>query len=847
MSGERLCDELKSALEYAPIEIPTHITENLGRELRSYQTTGLKHFLLQRKNPKTNHLMFNMATGSGKTLMMAALMLECYKNGYRDFVFFVNATTILEKTKANFTAQHDGKYLFKERIIIDGQNVEINAMENLNESKEGAINIYFTTIQALFSLLNRERENAPTLEDFTERKIVFLADEAHHLNADTKNKSSNQNETIIKEGWERIINKAFISHPENLMLEFTATIPKDKAVLEKYRDKTLYEYDLKRFCLEGYSKRIFLMKYENRALENRMLGGVLMSLYRELIAQEHGVSLKPVVLFKSEGVNPSKDNQKRFLELLENLEAKDIEEFYSHITRHKSELFYKSLEYFRGKFGESYAHRVREYLKSNFKEIFILNTNNEAEITKQQILLNSLENPDNVIRVIFCVDKLNEGWDTLNLFDIVRLGDKKSNTTITTKEVQLIGRGARYYPFSTPDTPQELAHKRKFDNKAEHPLSVLEYLSYHTFNDTSFIKELNESMTEQGLLTSEEYEKIILTPTPRARNITKNSPIYYAKNDRYKIGALESYSIKPEEMQQEIMELHVPLQARGVQETEEDFQARHTEEGFKALRELNEIPLRYFFKAMNKEKLGFDELRKNFPQYASKREFIEKYLAKISVNFDAKQRFNNPDDCLEMARYIIAKFKTIREKIKPQYEVSEFSKHRFQMYERVLFAKKGKVNESRDEWLYYDKYLHDSGLENKFLDFIRSNTEAINNAFEQWFIIRNDGFEEFKIYDNREDNLDGTYGRGFEPDFIFFGRRKGEEEFSIIQCFIEAKGEHLAGDGKIFGADTWKERFLSTLEGMHFDNDLKLEFLPFFRAISDANFHRHFKNFLQKQ
>ena len=51
---------------------------------------------------------------------------------------------------------------------------------------------------------------------------------------------------------------------------------------------------------------------------------------------------------------------------------------------------------------------------------------------------------------------LNEGWDVLNLFDIVRLYDIRDGKTpktgfvagkTTNTEKQLIGRGARYYPF----------------------------------------------------------------------------------------------------------------------------------------------------------------------------------------------------------------------------------------------------------------------------------------------------------------------------------------------------------------------------------------------------------------
>ena len=178
--------KLANALEYNDIEIPSHISHNLNKELREYQQTALKHYLLQRKNPQTNHLMFNMATGSGKTLIMAALMLDLYKQGYRKFVFFVNSTAILEKTKANFCDKASSKYLFAEKILIDSKEVAVRSVENFEECDESAINIYFSTIQGLFSLFRNERENSLTLADLENHEIVFIADEAHHLNSDTK-------------------------------------------------------------------------------------------------------------------------------------------------------------------------------------------------------------------------------------------------------------------------------------------------------------------------------------------------------------------------------------------------------------------------------------------------------------------------------------------------------------------------------------------------------------------------------------------------------------------------------------------------------------------------------------
>src|SRR5690606_25820580 len=131
------------------------------------------------------HLMFNMATGSGKTLIMAAAILYYYKKGYRHFIFLVNQNNIVDKTQNNFINKSHSKYLFKDKIVIDEKIVNIKEVENIsNDPKD--IEIKFTTIQKLHDDIHIEKENQVTLSDLNKRDLVILADEAHHLNADTK-------------------------------------------------------------------------------------------------------------------------------------------------------------------------------------------------------------------------------------------------------------------------------------------------------------------------------------------------------------------------------------------------------------------------------------------------------------------------------------------------------------------------------------------------------------------------------------------------------------------------------------------------------------------------------------
>ncbi|EDO7683714.1 DEAD/DEAH box helicase, partial [Campylobacter coli] len=604
------------------IEIPFYIKENLSKELRVYQEKALKYYYANFDSMKQRHLMFNMATGSGKTLIMAALILDCYKKGYRNFIFFVNSTSILEKTKSNFANKYSSKYLFKENINIDSKNIEINIINNLFESKNECINIHFTTIQALFSLFKNERENSLSFEDLKEQKLVFLADEAHHLNSDTKSKNENE----LKEGWEAIIKRAYESNSENLLFEFSATIPQEFNVLEKYQDKIIYEYTLREFCKDGYSKRIFLVKYDNDGLEHRFLGAVLCSLYRELLAQKYNIALKPVVLFKSESIKESMQNQEKFIDFIDSLESIHIEDFYKNINK-ESDLLNKSLEFFKREYQNTYSKTIVNFLKNNFKTLYILNTNEDKELEKNQILLNCLEEKDNQIRVIFCVDKLNEGWDVLNLFDIVRLGNKKASKTITTKEAQLIGRGARYYPFKGNlfDFDDELKFKRKYDSDLENELNTLERLTYHTRNDVEFIKQLNESMNKEGLLFEEEKTRIDLIVNEKIKEIVENNKIYYANNKRIKKRDLKNFYITRIEMEQKIKGLQIPYFSNSIKESEEKFEEIKEEHDLQKLSALNHIDNIYFLKAMNILGLDFNKINENFT-FKSKKDFIENCL-----------------------------------------------------------------------------------------------------------------------------------------------------------------------------------------------------------------------------
>ncbi len=805
------------ALNNAPnnkeIDLPTHITSNLKKELRDYQKKAIYNYLEKRKShPTQKHFMFEMATGSGKTLVMAGLILECYKQGYQNFIFFVNSTSILEKTKLNFTDSVSSKYLFSENININDENTEIKSINNLNESHNGAINIYFSTIQGLFSLFTKAKENAITLEDLKDQKLVFLADEAHHLNTETK-KKLNDSEASEKRNWESVVKLALEQNKDNLLLEFSATIPKEKSVEEKYKNLKVVTYTLKEFSEDKFCKNIYSLSYENKELETRFLGACVSSLYKELLAQHHNIeNFKPCILFKSERIEESKKNQERFNTFLENLSPLDLENFF-HYSRNA---FFKAAKNF---FDErNYTPNLVAFLQTKFKKSTQINTNNEKELEKGMLLINSLEDRDNPKRVIFSVDKLNEGWDVLNLFDIVRLKNKASQKD-TTKDAQLIGRGARYYPFSYNDfKPSRIEfYQRKFD--LFNPLSALERLDYHAVYDSEFIAKLKKELQDLGLgLIEKEKTTIPLTPTKRFK-------CYYASNTKDKKKNLFNKDYT-DHVESKLQSLHVPLFAFDVREKKVDFKEENKgDTTYYIPHTLDKIPINYFLKALNLKNLDFKTLKKAFKKHAfnNKVGFIEQYISHLKTNFHKNQKFDDNKILLRLAVYIIENLKDTILKEQDKYEVSALELKEFETHNKSLSASEWEKNIPFYEWLLFkDMRKLDSDLEREFLDFINKNKEILDKKFKEWCVLRNDHFTELKVFCNIENSP--FYAQGFEPDFILFAQTH-EDEFLGFTCYMEAKGEHLEP------SNAWKKEFLEMLENATLkshNKKLHLKGLPFF-------------------
>jgi type III restriction enzyme len=846
MPQEFLYEQLNSASKMGllPKKIPSFLSENLNPnfELREYQKEAFARFFHCYNHDFENkkyplHFLFNMATGSGKTLIMAGLILYLYEQGYRNFLFFVNSTNIIEKTKDNFLNNLSSKYLFNQKIFFENKQTQIKQVENFDGVSDRDINICFTTIQKLHSDLHNEKENSLTLEDFKDKKIVLISDEAHHGQVQTRN---GRKEIFEKLNWENTVENIFKQNTGNLLLEFTATLDYTiQDIVEKYLNKAIYRYDLKEFRNDYYSKDVELLHTDTDRKE-RIIQAIILSQYRQEVAGKYGINLKPVILFKAQRtIAQSESNKKLFHKIIDNLSVKDIENIKK---RTNIEILQKAFEFFK---SNKIANAILvKKLKDGFARNKILSVNEEQEKEKYQLLLNSLEDKNNQIRAIFAVQKLNEGWDVLNLFDIVRLyetRDGKNNrpgkTTIS--EAQLIGRGARYFPFKMSEVDDKF--KRKYDKNLDNELRVLEELHYHSHNESRYITEIKTALIEEGMIDENEIEvELKLKQEFKKTNFYK-SGLVYANEKRPtsfdKVKSMEDLGVRKKSIDFKV------LSGEGKQTTVFKEGEDLIWEGVKRTGKeisLKEIDYHIIRNALAKnEFFDFDSLKKYIPKIDSVSKFIKKCLAEFKINFQIGKytpTITNEDKFLAVLKFLGEIEKQIKENLTEYSGSREFMpcliKDKFN--DKKIKVKMGSEREDGQIQFLEDKdwYVFNANYgtseEKKFVKLIDRQINELRKNFEKIYLIRNE--KQLKIYNFSD-------GQAFEPDYLLFLVDKIGRGITY-QLFLEPKGKHLVEGEK------WKSEFLEEIKQRFQDRILefsrsqkyKIIGVPFYQSENENEF-----------
>lgn len=914
-----LFEDLKSRaydLEIPKQKVPNYIKDNLKFEMFKWQEDALVNFFthqeikIAEENNNPTHLLFNMATGTGKTLLMAALILYYYKQGKNKFVFFVNQNNIVGKTEDNLTKPLHNKYLFTNNIIIDDVIVNIKKVESFSNYDDD-IQILFTTIHALHNSVYKVKEDSIFLEQLQKDDIIMFGDEAHHLNADTKKKKDGQAELdlmteltekasqeLIEKSWEhtvitKLLNKDKVSQTSpnnNALLEFTATVPKNSDVEKKYVPLTIYKFDLKDFLKAGYTKEINLVSssFDKR---KRVLQALLFNWYRNEIALKYNIpNFKPVILFRSKFIDKELENNSQedyafFINLIKDLKVQDfsfLNEFDEEVLFNVTELYKKGqsriIDIKRYMFDNKItASNIITYLQGSFTERNCIITNSkkgtktlEKTEAETERLLNSLEDKDNHIRAIFTVQRLTEGWDVLNLYDIVRMyegrdegkddkGNRKAGKS-TTSEVQLIGRGVRYCPFEFEGKEK---NKRKFDSQLNHELRVLEEFFFHSDNNEKYLNELKAELKRQELLPQNDK---ILKKYELKKSFLENSKDFYNSIKLY----YNTQDINPNKRKSTLevikKEFDFSFKVETFKINETTLNLDNNEDDTTRFKKgssdsttislvLKDFEIHIIRKAINsvakKDNSVFrfvklkEELNITSIDDIIKDEFLGlfpiKLIVAISSTFDDienKQKLN------ALIRFF-DKVAIGLQSISNPYIGSEFKAKPFNEMD-VWYKEKSIVEEPENislekeltdkDWYIYNGFSGTSE-ERNLIGFLKDTIGNFEKKYEKVFLLRNE--EVYKIFDFEK-------GRGFQPDFLLFLKSHKEELY--YQVFIEPKGSQFEDASGSFkdGKEGWKEKFLEqitekygTKKILQAENkDYKLFGLPLYNAKNTTNFNK---------
>lgn len=865
-------EQAESSLFHHTWEMPKYISGNLIHTLRPYQEQALSNYNYTQTQikPSPQHVLFNMATGSGKTDLMAALILYLYQSeGYQNFLFTVNTNSVLMKTMDNLINADSEKYMFTNDIEINGEHIAIQQVNRYPRIQQAnTIYIKLATVQTVSSDLFTLKENTMGLADYERAPVAVLADEAHHYSASTKS------EQEAEHTWESAINKILTARDciaddgeatkKNLLLEFTATVDFDKdTIYNKYRDKVVYRYPLSRFMRDGYSKEV--KRIETSASDDdKMLNVVLLSQFRKYRAKMEHVSstFKPIVMFKSAKVAVSKKANDRFNEIIAGLNAKDLKMFIERqqlLDSNDNAILELAYRYYIQ--NEADLTKIVSEIKHDFNPKNVLNANDASGnmLEKGQYqALNTLESPNNFYRVVFAVAKLTEGWDVLNLYDIVRISEEaKANKGATMVEAQLIGRGARYYPF---EIDGKKSYQRRFDNDPSNRQLVLETLHYHTMNEPQYLKQLVGSLKQMDLPTGKDtknpLEEIKVKSTFKKTDAYRHGKIYYNESvdvpETY-FDSIQKYGID-----------HKPDIQRNLNygSREVNYQAYSDAVETKTI-SVPRFDDRYVKKAIQKlEFYRFDNLKKYVPCIQSMSEFIygEQWLNArnlklfLTVPVEYRERNLTPDEILAV---IVALLKEYQVKIQTGF-VKKRGTNKFigypikdylgdykkrvpeydtqTQYEKTQDIKIYEMN--ADAFYVYDKAIVNR-LEYELIERIKGHVLELQAKYHKAvYLFRMDETmhresaksEALKLHQYQQNPERGIHLTGYQPDFILF--LEDTDDF-YFQIFIEPKGM----SGERFEGELWKEELLlymtnhqAEMEFADAENNVQISGLKFYTA-----------------
>ena len=559
------------------------------------------------------------------------------------------------------------------------------------------------------------------------------------------------------------------------------------------------------------------------------------------MAATYQIDLKPVILFKAQRtIEQSHKNKEDFHKLIEDLTTTHV----AKIRQSNIPLVQRAFQFFDN--NDVSDEQLVRRLKQRFQKEYCLSANEKDEREKHQILVNTLEDCNNHIRAIFAVQKLSEGWDVLNLFDIVRCNTTQNtnageSSDTPTAEAQLIGRGARYFPFVTKDNKD--SYRRKFDSELDHELRVIEELHYHSINDSNYIREIREALIDEGLLDEQTVEKTLkLKSEFKETDFYKQGLIYInerVENMNESVFSFDDIGISSNNYR------HSLATGRGVSEAVMDDRSaiqQIVEPGQRNI-PVKDIPFHIVRTAIVRNPFfAFKSLKTYFPHIKSIREFIEadEYLGGLSITFQGDELYplSNETYLVAMMGMLNRVASELRQNTKEYKGTERFKPNGI----GSVFADKTlKLVKGSDRLANHEQFVdrewyvfnanYGTSEEKAFVRMLDSEIDTLKEKYNGIYLVRNE--RHFKIYNFND-------GQAFEPDFVLFLRERNGNMLTY-QMFIEPKGRHLKEH------DQWKEDFLKEIKErfaakvLEFRTQIgtqkyKLVGVPFYNSQNDTPF-----------
>lgn len=425
-----------------------------------FDSRSLKQKTLQEKVDKENKFQwykigFEMATGSGKTLLMGAIIMDLWLRGQKDFLILTPNTILFDKTIENFTPR-----AFKS-IFGDGWDLTYNLVtgnsyrdKTCSYEEDKDISFYIFNMQKFYDKgsSNSQKEGLDIMKgvpyvrrpleesywrdnsgehtisfvDFLkEKRPVIISDEAHHY----------QQKTTTEAIFELL---------PSIVLEFTATSI-EKGGGKIFGQDNLYKYPMQRYISEGYGKRIFAVgcgtsdeKITDGVTESdkqKLVWGMLIHLLKREALKAVNASVKKVMLLtKARTINHA-NNIENYLKNWPESIFTEVDDVLEQVNREGTDIA-KIVRLHIPKNKEEIIKQLTEIAHSTFT-IHSENKTDEDVWTDYQSL------NDNKAEVVNQVRIFSEGVDYDNFYTIVVLGDTVENVGLAA--AQLIGRGLRLY------------------------------------------------------------------------------------------------------------------------------------------------------------------------------------------------------------------------------------------------------------------------------------------------------------------------------------------------------------------------------------------------------------------